>query len=50
MRKIKIRLDDPETRAVWRAALRARDEVARWPAWKRGEVAAGSDEAKKKEE
>jgi hypothetical protein len=35
--KIKISLDDPETRAVWNAALRARDEVASWPAWKRGE-------------
>jgi hypothetical protein len=35
--KIKICLDDPETRAIWNAALRARDEVASWPAWKRGE-------------
>jgi hypothetical protein len=35
--KIKISLEDPETRAVWNAALRARDEVASWPAWKRGE-------------
>ena len=37
--KIKISLEDPETRAIWNAALRARDEVARWPAWKRGEDA-----------
>lgn len=35
--KIKISLEDPETRAIWNAALRARDEVASWPAWKRGE-------------
>lgn len=35
--KIKISLEDPEIRAVWNAALRARDEVASWPAWKRGE-------------
>ena len=35
--KLKLRLDDPETRAVWEAALRARREVASWPAWKRGE-------------
>ena len=33
--KIKISLEDPETRAIWNAALRARDEVASWPAWKR---------------
>lgn len=37
MSKIKIRLDDPETRAVWEAALRAKREVASWPAWKRGD-------------
>ena len=34
--KIKICLDDPETRAVWETALEAQREVARWPAWKRG--------------
>lgn len=37
MTKIKINLDDPETRAVWDAALEAKREVASWPAWKRGE-------------
>ena len=35
--KIKICLDDPEVRAIWNAALRAQEEVASWPAWKRGE-------------
>lgn len=35
--KVKICLDDPETQAIWNAALRAREEVASWPAWKRGE-------------
>ncbi len=33
---IKIVIDD-ETRAVWETALRARAEVAGWPAWKRGD-------------
>ena len=37
MTKVKIRIDDPETRAIWEAALQARAEVAGWPAWKRGE-------------
>lgn len=35
--KIKIRIDDPQTRAVWEAALKAKAEVEGWPAWKRGE-------------
>jgi hypothetical protein len=35
--KIKLRLDDQETRAVWDAAQKAKPEVASWPAWKRGE-------------
>ncbi len=34
--KITIDLSDPETRAVWDAALRARREVEAWPCWKRG--------------
>jgi hypothetical protein len=38
--KIKLKLDDQETRAVWETAQRARAEVASWPAWKRGEDAA----------
>lgn len=37
--KIKIRIDDPETRAVWETAQKAKAEVERWPAWKRGEEA-----------
>jgi len=44
--KLKILIDDPETRAVWETAQRAKAEVAGWPAWKRGDqtdapVAAG---------
>ncbi len=35
--KIEILIDDPETRAVWEAAKRAKAEVAAWPAWKRGD-------------
>jgi len=34
--KLKIAIDDSETRAVWETAQRARAEVAGWPAWKRG--------------
>jgi hypothetical protein len=37
--KIKIRIDDAETRAVWETAHRAKAEVESWPAWKRGETA-----------
>jgi len=36
-KKLKIILDDPETRAVWETAKRAAAEVASWPAWKRGD-------------
>ena len=35
--KIKLKLDDPHTRAVWATVLQARAEVASWPAWKRGD-------------
>ncbi len=35
--KLKLRLDDPQTRAVWETVQRAKEEVASWPAWKRGE-------------
>lgn len=38
MARIQISLKDPETRAIWESALEARDEVASWPPWKRGEV------------
>lgn len=37
LEKIKLNLDDPETRKVWETVLEARREVASWPAWKRGE-------------
>jgi hypothetical protein len=40
--KIKLRLDDQETRAVWDAAQKAKTEVASWPAWKRGEETTAS--------
>lgn len=43
--KIKLRLDDQETRAVWDAAQKAKTEVASWPAWKRGEEATASSVA-----
>lgn len=36
--KLGIRLDDPETRAVWETAKRAAREVAAWPAWKHNEL------------
>lgn len=35
--KLKIRIDDEETRALWETAKRAKAEVESWPAWKRGE-------------
>lgn len=34
--KLRLRLDDPHVREVWETILRAGDEVAAWPAWKRG--------------
>lgn len=37
MDKIQISLTDPKTRAIWTAIQRAKAEVARWPASKRGE-------------
>lgn len=40
--KIKISLEDPEIREIWNTVLEARREVASWPAWKRGEEAAGT--------
>ena len=35
--KPQIRLDDPETRAIWESAKQAQAEFESWPAWKRGE-------------
>lgn len=40
--KLRLKLDDPHTREVWQAVLRARAEVAAWPAWKRGESSAST--------
>ena len=43
--KIKISLENPEIRKIWETALAAREEVASWPAWKRGDdEASDSDE------
>jgi hypothetical protein len=36
-RRIKIDTSDPETKAVWDTAVKAAEEVASWPKWKRGE-------------
>jgi hypothetical protein len=36
--KLKIRIDDDETRALWETAKKAKAEVESWPAWKRNEV------------
>lgn len=40
--KLKIRIDDEETRALWetakKAKAKAKAEVESWPAWKRGEL------------
>ena len=38
--KLKIRIDDEETRALWETAKKAKAEVESWPAWKRGELVA----------
>lgn len=43
-KKIKINLDDAETRAIWNSALEARREIASWPAWKRRAVGAEVEE------
>jgi hypothetical protein len=34
--KLRIVINDPETRAVWETAKRAKAEVASWPEWKGG--------------
>jgi hypothetical protein len=36
--KLRIRIDDDETRALWETAKKAKAEVERWPAWKHNEV------------
>ena len=35
--KLKLNIQDEQTRRVWDAALRAETAVEKWPAWKRGE-------------
>lgn len=35
--KIKISIDDDKTRRIWASCLQAREEVASWSAWKRGD-------------
>lgn len=37
MEKIKIKIDDPKTKAIWSAVQWAKAEVASWPPSKRGE-------------
>lgn len=36
--KLKIRIDDDESRALWETAKKAKAEVENWPAWKHNEV------------
>jgi hypothetical protein len=36
--KLRIRIDDDETRALWETAKKAKAEVEAWPAWKHNEV------------
>lgn len=40
--KLKLKLEDPQTRAVWETVQQAKKEVAGWPAWKRGEEPAST--------
>jgi hypothetical protein len=44
--KIKIDTSDPETKAIFETAMRAREEVASWPAWRRGDPMRLRDHAK----
>lgn len=39
MKKIKIDLSDPDTRATWDAVIQAKKEVSQMPPWKKGELA-----------
>lgn len=41
--RIPIDTSDPEIKAIWEAALRAAEEVAAWPAWKRNEQPVDED-------
>ena len=36
--KLKIRIDDDQTRALWETAKKAKAEVESWPAWKHNEL------------
>ena len=40
--KLKIRIDDEETRALWETAKKANAEVESWPAWKHNELPGAS--------
>jgi hypothetical protein len=42
--KLKIRIDDDETRALWETAMRAKAEVESWPAWKHNELPRASSD------
>lgn len=43
--KLKIRIDDDQTRALWETAKRAKEEVESWPAWKHNELPRGDASA-----
>jgi hypothetical protein len=36
--KLRIRIDDNKTRALWETAKKAKAEVESWPAWRHNEV------------
>jgi hypothetical protein len=42
--KLKIRIDDDETRAPWETAKKAKAEVESWPAWKHNELRRASSD------
>ena len=37
-KKVPIQLTNPEAKEIWEAVLQAKEEVAKWPAWKRGQA------------
>lgn len=49
-RRVQIDTSDLETRAVWETAQRAAEEVAAWPAWKRGEEPSSDERMRDLEE
>ena len=43
--KVKVDVSDPETKKIWDAAVAAKEEVESWPAWKRGHLVQGEQQA-----